>query len=152
MANKTSLWLSICGVFHLLAPSLLHNGPTIRNIALFEDEQVIASDKTLEHDFMHWQCLSRLFAARQAAGFPLDEAKPLVCYGADGDVGVELTILILKRELDHLVAQYKHNTSCYVLSIVKVFNTKGCRFHYCRMSIKHIINFPRCYIFTPLYN
>jgi len=70
---------------------------------------VISSDKTLEHDFMHWQCLSRLFAARQAAGFPLEEAKPLVCYGADGDVGVELTILILKRELDHLVAQYKHN-------------------------------------------
>ncbi|MDB9973045.1 hypothetical protein OAD64_03870 [Oceanospirillaceae bacterium] len=74
-----------------------------------EDTTVIASDKTLEHDFMHWQCLSRLFAARQAAGFPLDEAKPLVCYGAEGDIGVELTILILKRELDHLVAQYKHN-------------------------------------------
>jgi len=74
-----------------------------------EDTTVIASDKTLEHDFMHWQCLSRLFAARQAAGFPLDEAKPLVCYGAEGDLGVELTILILKRELDHLVAQYKHN-------------------------------------------
>jgi len=70
---------------------------------------VIASDKTLEHEFMHWQCLSRLFGARQAAGYPLDEAKPLVCYGADGDTGVELTILILKRELDHLVAQYKHN-------------------------------------------
>ena len=70
---------------------------------------MIASDQTLEHDFMHWQCLSRLFAARQAAGFPLDEAKPLVCYGAEGDLGVELTILILKRELDHLVAQYRHN-------------------------------------------
>ena len=83
--------------------------PTIRSIAAFEDEQVIASDKTLEHDFMHWECLSRLFAARQSAGFPLDEAKPLVCCGEDGDVGVELTILILKRELDHLVAQYKHN-------------------------------------------
>ena len=70
---------------------------------------MIASDKTLEQEFMHWQCLSRLFAARQAAGYPLDEAKPLVCYGAEGDTGVELTILILKNHLDHLIAQYKHN-------------------------------------------
>jgi hypothetical protein len=70
---------------------------------------VIASDKTLEQEFMHWQCLSRLFAARQAAGYPLDEAKPLVCYGAAGNTGVELTILILKHQLDHLIAQYKHN-------------------------------------------
>ena len=74
-----------------------------------EDDPVIASDKTLEQEFMHWQCKSRLFAARQAAGYPLDEAKPLVCYGEKGDTGVELTILILKHQLDHLTAQYKHN-------------------------------------------
>lgn len=48
-------------------------------------------------------------SAHQAAGFPLDEAKPSVCYGAEGDIGVELTILILKRELDYLVEKYKHN-------------------------------------------
>ncbi len=93
----------------LLRSSLLHTRPHIGISASHEDKQVIVSDKTLEHDFMHWQCLSPLFGTRQAAGFPLDEAKPLVCYGADGDLGVELTILILKSELGHLVAQHKHN-------------------------------------------
>ena len=58
---------------------------------------------------MQWQCLNRLYAARQAAGFPVEAASPLVCYGSDGDTGVELSVLILKQDLSNLIAQYRHN-------------------------------------------
>ena len=67
------------------------------------------TDAPVKDKFMHWQCLSRLYAARQAMGFPIDAACPLVCYGLDGDTGIELSVLILKQELANLIAQYRHN-------------------------------------------
>ncbi|MCP4790408.1 MAG: hypothetical protein GY881_09265 [Gammaproteobacteria bacterium] len=63
----------------------------------------------LQAKFMHWQCLNRLYAARQAAGFPVEAATPLICYGSDGDTGIELSVLILKYDLSNLIAQYRHN-------------------------------------------
>lgn len=61
----------------------------------------------LAEQFLGWQCLIRQHCMRQHGGRPLQGMQPVVGI-AGQDVGVELNVLLLRKERYTLIEQFKH--------------------------------------------
>ncbi len=70
--------------------------------------QLAAAQEALRNHFLGWQCRLRQLAVRQASGRPTSGMRPAVALPGEDEAAVRLTVLIVQREPDEAIAEFRH--------------------------------------------